>query len=303
MENDTAGDAMGRRKWSRKSIRTVGDELRSHNIPICPNTTSKLLKILEYSLKSNRKEIAETQHPDRDQQFKIIAQMKARFQNANLPIISVDSKKKELVGNFKNPGKIWCKESDKVYTHDFRSQASGIANPYGIYELIFNKGIVVVGTSYDTPQFAVEAIELWLRHSALKSYGDFGQLLILCDAGGSNGYRPRAWKYYLYQNICNKYGIEVTVCHYPTGASKWNPIDHRMFSFISLNWAGNPLRSYQTILNYIQDTTTTAGLNIKAILNDKQYQKGIKILDEQMQAISIIHNENLPQWNYSILPN
>jgi hypothetical protein len=294
---------MSLHKWTRKSIYTVSAELRSHHISICPNTTSKLLKSLGYSLKSNRKEIAETQHPDRDQQFKIIAQMKALFQHSHLPIISVDSKKKELVGNFKNPGKTWCKEPERVYTHDFRSQSLSIANPYGIYEPVLNKGTVVVGTSYDTPQFAVESVELWLNHSALKSYGDFNQFLILCDAGGSNSCRFRAWKYYLYQNICKKYGIGVTVCHYPTGASKWNPVDHRMFSFISLNWAGKPLRSYEIILKAIQHTTTTTGLNIKAILNDKQYQKGIKISDEQMKTINIIHNETLPQWNYSVKVN
>jgi hypothetical protein len=294
---------MSLHKWTRKSIYTVSAELRSYHISICPNTTSKLLKDLGYSLKSNRKEIAETQHPDRDQQFKIIAQMKALFQHSHLPIISVDSKKKELVGNFKNRGKTWCKEPERVYTHDFRSQSLGIANPYGIYEPVLNKGTVVVGTSYDTPEFAVESVELWLKHSALKSYGNFKQFLILCDAGGSNSYRARAWKYYLYQNICKKYGIAVTVCHYPSGASKWNPVDHRMFSFISLNWAGQPLRSYEIILNHIQHTTTKTGLTIKAILHDKQYQKGIKISDEQMKAINLGYNETLPQWNYSIMAN
>ena len=303
MDNDTAGEPMSTRKWARKSIYTVCAEIRAREIQIGPKTTSKLLKKLGYSLKCNRKEIAETQHPDRDQQFKVIAHTKAQFEASGLPIISVDSKKRELVGNFKNAGKSWCKQPEKVYTHDFRSQALGIANPYGIYEPVVNRGTVVVGTSYDTPEFAVESIELWLRHSGLKRYSDLRQLLILCDAGGSNSYRAHAWKYYLYQNICKKYRIQVRVCHYPTGASKWNPIDHRLFSFISLNWAGVPLRSYEIILNHINKTTTKKGLQIKAILHEKKYEKGIKISDEQMKEIIIIDYKTLPQWNYSILPN
>jgi hypothetical protein len=303
MENDTAGDPMSARKWSRKSIYSISKKLQAHHIPIAPSTTSQLLKKSGYSLKSNRKEIAETLHPDRDQQFTHIAETKADFETQGLPIISVDSKKKELIGNFKNPGKTWCKKPPRVLTHDFRSQAKGIANPFGIYEPVVNKGTVVVGTSYDTPEFAVNAIELWLTHSGMKRFPDMDQLLILCDAGGSNSYRARAWKYFLYQKICRKYDIKVTVCHYPAGASKWNPIDHRMFSFISIHWAGVPLRSYRTMLNCIRKTTTKSGLQISAIFHRKRYEKGIKISDEQMNQINIIHHEPLPQWNYSILPD
>jgi len=300
MANDTAGDPMNSRKWSRKSIYVVSDQMREHGHPICPKTVSKLLKKSGYSLKSNRKEIAETQHPDRNTQFEIIAETKAQFETLGLPIVSVDDKKKELIGNFKNPGTAWCKESERVLTHDFRSQALGIANPFGIYEPLANKGMVVVGTSHDTPEFAVDSIELWLTLSGMQCHN---HILILCDAGGSNGCRPRAWKYYLYQKICQQYGITVTVCHYPTGASKWNPIDHRMFSFISMNWAGKPLRSYEIMLRYIQGTKTKEGLQIEAILNEKNYEKGIKISDEQMAGINISKHETLPQWNYTIAPN
>ena len=303
MANDTAGDPMSSRKWSRKSIYTVSDEMEEQNLPICPKTVSKLLKKLAYSLKCNRKEIAETQHADRNQQFEIIAQTRALFEKLGLPMASVDMKKKELIGNFKNAGKTWCKESEKVSIHDFRSHALGVAYPYGIYEPLTNRGLVVVGTSYDTPEFAVEAIAMWLKCSGVAHSSNINHFLILCDAGGSNGYRPRAWKYYLYQKICQTYGMKVTVCHYPSGASKWNPIEHRMFSFISLNWAGTPLRSYETMLRYIQGTTTSKGLEIEAMLHEKEYERGIKISDKQMQEINISKHEILPQWNYTIAPN
>ncbi len=302
MDHDTAGDPMTLRRWSRKSLHRVSAEIRAQNISISANTASRLLKELHYSLKSNRKEIAETQHPDRDLQFKIISQTRIWFEQTGCPIISVDTKKKERVGNFKNSGKTWCQEPEEVYTHDFRSQALGTVNPYGIYEPVVNKGAVVVGTAYDTPQFAVESIELWLTHVGFNRYSSLNNLLILCDAGGSNSCRFRAWKYYLYHCICQKYGITVTIRHYPTGASKWNPIEHRMFSFISSNWAGVPLRSHDIILNYIRGTTTKTGLQIEAILNEKQYEKGIKISDQQMKEINIRNHEILPQWNYEIMP-
>ena len=234
-EDDTAGSPMGGLKWSRKSTYTVSKELRSINIFIGPKTTGKLLKDMKYSLKSNRKTVAETQHPDRNQQFEIIADMKKEFAELGQPAISVDSKKKELIGNFKNSGRRYVKEADRVLNHDFKSMAVGIANPYGIYDTMANTGIVVVGISYDTPEFAVESIRLWLTSYGLNQYLGTKKLLILCDAGGSNGYRPRLWKYALYKKICCFFGISVTVCHYPTGASKWNPTDHRLFSFISMN--------------------------------------------------------------------
>lgn len=294
---------MSSRKWSRKSIYHVSAHMREQALPICPNSASKLLRKFGYSLKSNRKEIAETRHPDRNEQFEIIAQTKVQFEALGFPIISVDGKKKELIGNFKNAGVRWCKEPERVLTHDFRSQSLGIANPFGIYEPLTNKGMVVVGTSYDTPEFAVESIGLWLTQAGLKRYSAVSQILILCDAGGSNGFRSRAWKYYLYEKICKQHGIAVTVRHYPTGASKWNPIDHRMFSFISLNWAGVPLRSYEIMLRSIQGTTTKTGLEIDAILNEKNYEKAITISDEQMAEINIKKHQSLPQWNYTISPN
>lgn len=302
MEHDTAGNPMKLQKWSRKSLRTASDELRSQNITICPNTTRRLLKYLDYSLRANKKEIAETQHPDRDLQFQIIKQTRLEVEQADSPQISVDTKKKELIGNFKNNGKIWRTKDDLVNTHDFRSAAVDVASPYGIHDCIMNKGFVVVGASHDTPQFAVESIELWLTHIGFQRYPQLDKLLILCDAGGSNSCRARAWKYYLYHSICQKYGIEIVVCHYPTGASKWNPVEHRLFSFISINWAGIPLRTWKIMLNCISGTTTRTGLQVDAVLNKKLYKKGVKISDEQMQEINIIPNDVLPQWNYRLLP-
>jgi hypothetical protein len=302
MEDDTAGDPMSTLKWSRKSTYAISKQLRARNIFITPRTTGKLLKHMNYSLKANRKAVAETQHPDRNQQFEIISEMKKRLADLGQPVISVDSKKKELIGNFKNPGTVWSKEYDSVFAHDFRSMAVGIARPYGIYDQMTNNGTVVVGTSYDTPAFAVDSIESWIVSYGWHQYPHMKQLLILCDSGGSNSYRARTWKYGLYSKICRVYGISITVCHYPPGASKWNPVDHRLFSFISINWAGKPLRSYEIMLNYIRNTTTQHGLEVDAILNENKYEKGIKISDAQMNEISLTNNELLPQWNYTISP-
>ena len=203
MEDATAGDPMSLKKWTRKSCYEVSEQLQAKDIQICPNTVSKILTELDYSLKSNKKMIGETQHPNRNQQFEIIAQTKQQFKGSNYAIISVDAKKKELVGNFKNAGQRWCRPFDYVFSHDFRSYAIGIANPYGIYEVITNYATVVIGTSYDTPEFSVESIELWLVNYSFKNYVDLSQLLVLCDSGGSNSYRARAWKYYLLKKYIN----------------------------------------------------------------------------------------------------
>jgi hypothetical protein len=287
-------------KWSRKSTYTISKELYAYGLTVSPKTTGNYLKDMNYSLKSNKKTIAETQHPGRNQQFIIIAEMRKRFADNGQPIISVDSKKKELIGNFKNHGRTWKIKAEEVLVHDFRSKAIGIANPYGIYDTITNNGIIVVGTSHDTAEFAVESIELWLNSYGYNQYPDMKNLLILCDAGGSNGYRARLWKYALYNKICRSYGITITVCHYPSGASKWNPTDHRLFSFISMNWAGVPLRSFDIMLNYIRTTTTHQGLKVDAMLNEKIYQKGIKISDSQMNEIKLKRYAFLPEWNYTI---
>ena len=302
MQDSTAGDPMSTKKWSRKDTRGISSDMKSQGIDICPNSIGKLLKAQDYSLRVNRKTIAETHHPDRNQQFEIIAEFRKRFEDQGQPAVSVDTKKKEQVGNFKNPGKAWRNHDDDVFMHDFRSEAVAMTSPWGIYEIFLNRGTVVVGTSHDTPEFAVDCLDLWLNELGWSTYPGMKRLLLLCDSGGSNGYRPRLWKYKLYQKIAKGHGIEVTVCHYPPGASKWNPVEHRLFSFITMEWAGYPLRSIDLMLDYIRGTTTKTGLTVNAFLNPKSYKTGIKISNSQLEEISIKRYEALPDWNYTITP-
>jgi len=302
LADDTAGDPMTGLKWSRKTTHTLSEELAARGLPACPNTVGALLGEMAFSLRVNRKSVAETRHPDRDRQFQYFSGVKQDFLDRGLPVISVDSKKRELIGNFYNAGRTYRRQGDEVWAHDFPSLADGVALPYGIYELARNQGSVVVGTSRDTPAFAVDAIELWLSCYGWWHYPHMTELLILCDAGGSNGYRPRLWKYALSQRLAQEHGIAVTVCHYPPGASKWNPVEHRLFSFISLNWAGVPLRNYETVLKRIRKTTTSTGLTVDAVLHQTVYPKGVKIDDQQMDQINIHRHHTLPAWNYTIKP-
>jgi hypothetical protein len=302
MEPETAGDPMGKvLNWTRKSTYSLSKTLIDNSVNICPNTAGKILKSIGYSLKSNRKSISTTQHPDREKQFRFIQTKVKEYEDIGQPIISVDTKKKELIGNFSNAGRKYCIETEKTLDHDFLSDAIGKINPYGIYEKLTNKGVVVLGTSSETPEFAVDAIETWLTKIAFAKYPGMKKLLILCDSGGSNGYRKLGWKYYLHTRLSSVYGIEIQVCHYPSGASKWNPIEHRMFPFISKNWEGVPLRSYEVAMNYIESTTTAQGLEIKAFLNHKEYHAG-QTFDQSVveNCIKIKRDEILPQWNYSI---
>lgn len=303
MKEDTAGDPMSNRKWSRKDTRKLSKEIKEKGFEISANTVGTILKEHGYSLKANRKSINETSHPDRDTQFRQISAFRKSFEDQGLPIISVDSKKKELIGNFKNPGKLWRKYLKDVYTHDFRSHASAIAAPYGVYEYALNRGTVVIGTSSDTSEFAVDSIEMWLKEIAFASYPSMDKFMILCDSGGSNGYRTRLWKMRLHEQIAMKYGLQITICHYPPGASKWNPVEHKLFSFITMEWQGEPLTSLDVMKNKIESTTTTTGLKVKAYINNKKYEKGIKIPDNQFNKIKIKQNEVLPKWNYTIMPN
>ena len=288
-------------KWSRKNPRTLSDELKARGVEACPNTVAATLREQHYSLRVNRKSVASTHHPDRDLQFRHLATVKQDFLDRGVPVISVDSKKRELVGAFRNPGRAWRREPHDVLIHDFRSNAQGVALPYGIYDLARNHGTIIVGTSHDTAAFAVDSVGLWLDSTGWHTYPDMSELLILCDAGGSNGYRTRLWKYALSQ-LVREHGIAVTVGHYPPGASKWNPADHRLFSFISLNWAGVPLRDYETILNYLRTTTTRSGLEVNASLHTQLYATGVEVSNDQMKEIHIAQNDTLPLWNYTISP-
>lgn len=206
------------------------------------------------------------------------------------------------MGEFKNPGKSWEQEAVEVNDHDYRSLASGVGIPYGIYDMQANCGTVYVGTSHDTSEFAVDSIEKWWRKEGAKRYPKARELLILADGGGSNGSNRRAWKHNLQRSLCDRHSLTVTVAHYPPGTSKWNPIEHRLFSEISKNWAGRPLDSYETILNYIRTTKTSTGLRVRSHLVQKAYKKGIKITDKQMKEISITKDSSLPKWNYTIHP-
>jgi len=221
---------------------------------------------------------------------------------AGHPVISIDAKKKELIGNFKNAGRTWRREEEVVNVHDFPSDAEGRAVPYGIYDMIHNLGYVAVGTSADTSEFAVDAICWWWELKDRPTFPDESKLLILCDAGGSNSCRFRLWKKQLQEQLADRLGIEVMVCHYPTGASKWNPIEHRLFSYISLNWAGKPLRSFETMLNYIRGTTTKAGLTVEACLLDREYEKKIKVSNQEMKTLNLHRRRVCPKWNYIIKP-
>lgn len=254
-----------------------------------------------FSLKVNRKSIAHANSPDRNEQFEYISTMREAFVQQGRPIISVDTKKKEQVGQFKNAGVCWEKEALQVNDHDFHSLSEGIAIPYGIYEPTTNRGNVFVGTSHDTPEFAASSIARWWKLYS-RDYDNPGKLLILADGGGSNSSRSHAWKAFVQTRIADCFQIPVTVCHYPPGTSKWNPIEHRLFSEISKNWRGKPLDSYETIINYIKTTTTKTGLEVKASLVKKQYMKGVKISKDEFVQLAINKHQKLPQWNYTIEP-
>ncbi len=293
---------MSEQKWLRSSLRSLSRRLKARGHPASANTVRRLLKKQSYSLKANRKEITGAPHPDRDEQFCYIESQKQAFLAQGLPVISVDTKKKELIGAFKNAGRSWCQQAEKVNVHDFRQDALARAVPYGIYDLKHNRGSVFVGQSADTPEFAVDAITAWWRGEGQARFPDADQLLILADAGGSNGYRPRLWKQQLQAQLADALGLEVTVCHYPRGASKWNPIEHRLFGPISINWAGKPLRSLETMLAFIRGTATETGLKVKAFLLEGTYEKGIKVSDQQMRLLNLVRHETCPSWNYTIKP-
>jgi hypothetical protein len=303
LEDDTAGDPMTGLKWSRRTTAKVAMALGDFGIHVSANTVARLLQTMGYSLRVNHKQLATDASPDRDEQFLYIRELRARFQRGDWPIISVDTKKRELVGNFKNAGTRWDRAPRRVNDHDFRSDAVGIAIPHGIYDLRANRGCVTVGVSHDTPAFAVRAIARWWQHEGGARYAHARRLLLLGDTGGSNGYRCRAWKTELQAQLADAFGLTLTVAHYPTGASKWNPIEHRLFSEISKNWAGEPLDSYQKILRFIRSTRTQSGLSVTAHLDRRHYPTGVEPAPEQLQALRLQPGDILPNWNYTISPN
>lgn len=286
----------------RTSLRSLSDGLRRLGHPASPNTVAHLLRDQKYNLHVNVKRLTGPPHPDRDRQFRHIQEMIEEFRTEGWPILSVDSKKKELIGNFQNAGATWCKRGTEVNAHDFPSDAQCKAVPYGLYDVSANRGHVVVGTSADTPAFATDAIAAWWGRIGSRRYPRAGALLVLADAGGSNGCRPRLWKYRL-QALADRYGLVVNVCHYPTGASKWNPVEHRLFGPISANWAGIPLRTPEVMMSCLRGTTTQGGLQVSAQWQPRVYPKGVKVTRAEMDRVHIHRGDLCPRWNYSIVPS
>jgi hypothetical protein len=293
---------MSERKWLNCRLADIQDRLGEQGHGVSLPVIGRLLKQNDYALRANVKQTEGKAHPERDQQFEHIHEQRTAHQAHGQPVISVDTKKKELVGDFKNPGRIWCQEPERVNVHDFPGDAVGRAVPYGIYDLPHNHGTVYVGQSADTPSFAVDNIADWCRTEMPERFPDATRLMIEADCGGSNGYRARAWKRDLQAKVADAFGLIVTVCHYPTGTSKWNPIEHRLFSEISKTWAGCPLRSFDDVLYYIGDTKTETGLTVQAYLVTETYDKGVKVPDEDMDALCIQSHDVCPQWNYTIHP-
>lgn len=303
LSETTAGDPMSFIKWTCKSVRNIADQLNDNGHDVSYRTVHRLLIEMGYSLQTNRKSLSRENNPDRDRQFKIINRKVLKFIREGHPVISVDTKKKELIGKFINKGSEWRQKGDPVLVedHDFRSRADGVAIPYGAYDIGKNEGFVNVGISKDTAEFAVNSISLWWKKIGKKNYPKTSKILICADGGGSNGTRNRLWKVCL-QDFSDKFGIEIHVSHYPPGTSKWNKIEHRMFSYISTNWRGKPLESYEAVIQLIGNTKTKSGLKISAKLDEKIYESGKKISDEDFEKVNLKKGETLPQWNYKIVP-
>lgn len=290
--------------WTTKSLRNLKDCLEEKGYEIKHDTVGKILKELGYSLQQNQKmqQLGEA-HPDRDEQFRFINKKVGEFIRQNQPVISVDTKKKELIGNFSNAGAEYSKKQNpiKVFDHDFPIKELGKVAPYGIYDINRNVGFVNLGISHDTSEFAVASILRWWQTLGVNTYPDATKLYVNCDGGGSNSVRRRLWKKQL-QNLANITGLEIHVSHFPPGTSKWNKIEHRMFCYISKNWRGKPLISVETVIELISSTTTTKGLSIICVKDERHYDLGMVVTDEEFEAINIVREITLGNWNYAILP-
>jgi hypothetical protein len=304
VEGATRGDPESPLLWTSRSIAKLAEQLRALGFQVHESTVRRQLIGLGYSLQANRKTHEGADHPDRDGQFERIAQVSARAIAANEPVISVDTKKKELIGNYKNAGRELAPTGRPILvnTHDFPDKEQGKAIPYGIYDVGRDEGWVSVGISADTAQFAVAAIESWWENLGRKSYPQAGTLTITADCGGSNSYRTRLWKTEL-QRLADDTGLSIRVLHYPPGTSKWNKIEHRLFSYISINWRAKPLTSRQTVIDLIASTTTSTGLKVYARLDPDTYATKIQVTDQQMQAVQLAGEEFHPEWNYTITPH
>jgi Rhodopirellula transposase DDE domain len=290
-------------RWTCKSTAKLAEELTQQNHPVTDRTVARLLKQAGYSLQANRKTREGSSHPDRNAQFEYINNQVLAFQKQNQPVISVDTKKKELVGEFKNPGQEWQPkgEPEKVDVHDFPKKDLGKAIPYGVYDLASNEGWVSVGIDHDTAQFAAATIRRWWTEMGSQRFPRASKLLITADGGGSNSSRNRLWKKSL-QELADELGLKLKVCHFPPGTSKWNKIEHRLFCFITKNWRGRPLTTYEVIVNLIASTTTKTGLVVRAAIDSNDYDTGITVSDEELTRLRIIRAKFHGEWNYTIKP-
>ena len=302
VEPSTRGDPQSGLRWTLKSVRVLANELQKLDHSVSYRTVGTLLKKLGYSLQGNAKKIEGAQHVDRDAQFRHIARQSKQRIKAGEPVLSVDTKKKELIGAYKNGGKEYRPKGkpEPVKTHDFMGEL-GRVSPYGVYDIGDNDAWVSVGISADTAEFAVESLRRWWEQLGQERYGDTEQIFITADCGGSNGYRSRLWKLEL-QQLSDELGIAISVSHFPPGTSKWNRIEHRLFSFITLNWRGKPLHDYRTVVELIGGTKTQQGLEVYCELDQNTYEKGRKVTDEQMASINLHPNRFHGEWNYTIKP-
>ena len=304
VEPSTRGDPMSPLRWTCKSTTRLAQELNRQGHQVSQRTVCDLLAQMHYSLQSVRKTREGAQHPDRDAQFRHIARTVAQYQRQSQPVISVDTKKKELIGDFKNAGREWQPEGqpEEARTHDFIDEQLGKVAPYGVYDLTANEGWVGVGIDHDTAEFAVQTIRRWWLEMGQPLYQGARRLLITADCGGSNGYRVRLWRLQL-QQLADELGLTVQVCHFPPGTSKWNKIEHRMFCHITNNWRGRPLLSRQVVVNLIGSVTTKEGLRIRAELDENSYAAGVKVTDQELAGVSIERDKFHGEWNYRIKPH
>ena len=299
----TRGDPMGPLRWTCNSAARLAQELRTRGHRASERTVNRLLHEAGYSLQANRKTLEGKQHPDRDAQFRRISRRVRAFQKLGQPVVSVDTKKKELVGQFRNGGREWRRkgEPERVKVHDFPDRELGKAIPYGVYDVTHDSGWVSVGVDHDTASFAVETLRRWWSRMGWRSYPHAGRLLVTADGGGSNGSRNRLWKWEL-QRFADDTGLRISVCHFPPGTSKWNKIEHRMFCHITENWRGRPLVSHEVVVNLIGHTTTRSGLTIRAELDRNHYPTGQPVTEQQMESLSLKRDGFHGEWNYMVLP-
>jgi hypothetical protein len=303
LESTTRGDPESPLCWTCKSTRNLAEELGTQGHQVSHRTIATLLYELDYSLQANRKTREGVSHPDRNAQFEHINALVKQFQKRGQPVISVDTKKKELIGDFKNAGREWHRKMspERVRSKDFPDPELGKVSPYGVYDLTANAGWVSVGVTHDTAQFATETIRRWWLRMGSRMYPRASQLLVTADGGGSNGSRSRLWKVSV-QGVADTLGLTISVCHFPPGTSKWNKIEHRMFCHITENWRGKPLHSRAVVVNLIANTKTRKGLHINAGLDPNDYPTGIKVTDEELAAVNITRDKFHGEWNYTIRP-